>query len=97
MTYKNSGEDFVSSVAVVPGVGRHYVLTFIDRAANFDVNKPVRDQLWAAFQASHAAVDVDGGGRGAMFGWLALLAVVVVVGVRLIFLRLNYKNRSTLK
>lgn len=95
LAYNNSGQTYVSSVAIVPGNGRHYVLTFIDTKANFEGDKALRDQLWATFQASQATIDLEVPAAPSYSGtliWLACGLLLVLVLVKLIFL--NSKRRA---
>jgi hypothetical protein len=93
VTYHNGGEAFISSVAIVPGIGRHYVLTFIDTAESFEKHRNLRDQLWAAFQANHVATDsTDTSESGLIYGWSAFLVLILIVGARVAVVKLQRKN-----
>jgi len=45
IAYRNQGQEFISSLWIVPAGDRHLILTFVDYAANFAAHKYLRDQI----------------------------------------------------
>lgn len=98
LTYSSRGVSMRSAATIITDVDRHYILTYLDPAADFEADRPLLNQLLAGLKFNEPMIKnpsiSETGMKGAR-GWASVLlySVMTLPFLIIVFIGLHFAKR----